>query len=264
MCKFIHKHKLLPSHKSYEEILKEIEFGYRVGKNIQNRPKQMLAKFFSRSVRDTVMRNSKDKKKKQEINPVYCQDDLTSRDLITKAEARPYMKRAHEEGWEPRFQDGQLKVKDNGGQQREVSQNSILKYNKSIKPTDKPESTNQEKNTAEREEDDHGTEVGKEKQSIADREKVVEKQSHKTPRYKKKVNTNTRRTRIRELETSSEDEGRTRPVGRRWNSAVQKNNKEAARKKKTGNKKQCYNSSSSDDDAIHVITEDVATKHKLA
>ena len=75
MGKFIQKHNLMPGYNNLTDILRDIEDGFRIGANRQGRPKQLLVKFYSTRVRNTIMRISKQTDKKKAIDPVYMQDE---------------------------------------------------------------------------------------------------------------------------------------------------------------------------------------------
>ena len=61
-AKFVQKHNLLPKFNNLHDILREIEFGFRVGPKKQGMPKQMLVRFHNTRIRNEVMQNSKESK----------------------------------------------------------------------------------------------------------------------------------------------------------------------------------------------------------
>ena len=66
------------------------------------------------------MKNSKERKKRKQISPVYLQDDMTPKDLSLKDEARSYMKEAHSKGLELRFDEGRLKITGRDNTKKEI------------------------------------------------------------------------------------------------------------------------------------------------
>ena len=98
---------------SVEEILHHkfgvtgnvIENAHRTGKPSKDKPRLMIARFFSRAVRGIVMRSAR---KKHENTPLRLIDDLTKEDLKVKQRVRPYMDVLYEDNKRPSFRNGKL------------------------------------------------------------------------------------------------------------------------------------------------------------
>ena len=98
---------------SIQEVLKEkfglnspvIENAHRVGSNRGGKPRQVIARFFSRAVRRDVMTVAK---KKLEGTGYRFVDDLTNKDLEEKRRLTPLMDELYRDNQRPRFVNGRL------------------------------------------------------------------------------------------------------------------------------------------------------------
>lgn len=129
VAKFVIEKKLLQGYTKVSDVRNEIETAYRVGKQWNNKPKQILCRFYCYEVRDEIMRRAKQSQKAEEIKPVYLQDDLNPKDLELKNEANAFMKKAHTKKKFPRFYKGTVKISENGDK-LEIPRTDILDFNK--------------------------------------------------------------------------------------------------------------------------------------
>ena len=82
-----------------------IENAHRVGKSGGGKPRQLIARFFSRVTRRLVMTSARDAFANTGIRFV---DDLTPKDLEAKCRILPYMEKLNADNKKPRFIDGRL------------------------------------------------------------------------------------------------------------------------------------------------------------
>ena len=82
-----------------------IEFAHRTGKPTKDRPRHIIARFYSRDVRGDVMRAAR---KKLENTPLRLIDDLTREDMAAKQRVRPFMQELYEKNRRPSFRNGRL------------------------------------------------------------------------------------------------------------------------------------------------------------
>jgi hypothetical protein len=131
VAKMIMVHKLWSEERTLKNILDEIEYAQRTGRDLTNRPRQILVRFKKEEIKNLIAINSKIKETARNMSPIYVQDDLTPQDMETKALSREYMKEAHEKGLQPRFIDGIVKIRQKDGKRRTVSKEEIEKFNRS-------------------------------------------------------------------------------------------------------------------------------------
>jgi hypothetical protein len=131
VAKMILIYTLWSEDKSLENILDEIEYAHRTGRDLTNRPRQILVRFKKEEIKNMIAINSKRREIARDMYPIYIQDDLTPQDLETKANSRDYMKEAHERGLQPRFIDGNVKIRQKNGKRRIVSKEEVEKFNNS-------------------------------------------------------------------------------------------------------------------------------------
>ncbi|CAB4015749.1 Hypothetical predicted protein, partial [Paramuricea clavata] len=74
----------------------QIEIAHRTGRKISNRPRHIILKFFSRPLKNEVLRLAK--WNKSILNGIYFLDDLTKEDFDLKQRVRPLMAAAYKEG----------------------------------------------------------------------------------------------------------------------------------------------------------------------
>ena len=82
-----------------------IENAHRVGKSGGGKPRQLIARFFSRVTRRLVMTSARDALANTGIRFV---DDLTPKDLEAKRRILPYMEKLYADNKKPRFINGRL------------------------------------------------------------------------------------------------------------------------------------------------------------
>ena len=82
-----------------------IENAHRVGKSSGGKPRQLIARFFSRVTRRLVMTSARDTLANTGIRFV---DDLTPKDLEAKRRILPYMEKLYADNKKPRFINGRL------------------------------------------------------------------------------------------------------------------------------------------------------------
>ena len=83
----------------------EIEYAHRTGKPTKDRPRHIIARFYSRDVRGDVMRAAR---KKLENTPLRLIDDLTREDMAVKQRVRPFMEELYGKNRRPSFRNGRL------------------------------------------------------------------------------------------------------------------------------------------------------------
>ena len=66
----------------------KIQYVHRTGKPTKDRPRHIIARFYSRDVRGDVMRAAR---KKLENTPLRLIDDLRGEDMAAKLRVRPFM-----------------------------------------------------------------------------------------------------------------------------------------------------------------------------
>ena len=79
---------------------------HRTGRKISNRPRHIILKFFSRPLKNEVLRSAK--RNKSILSGIYFLDDLTKEDFDLKQRARPLMAAAYKEGSKVAFRAGRL------------------------------------------------------------------------------------------------------------------------------------------------------------
>ena len=98
---------------SVRQILKDkfdieapvIENAHRVGISRGDKPRQMIARFYSRAIRRDVMISSRERLRNTRLRFV---DDLTQKDLEEKRRIKPLMDKLYSENKRPRFINGRL------------------------------------------------------------------------------------------------------------------------------------------------------------
>jgi len=141
-CKFVLNNALMKEAKNIEDIRSKVDQCFRIGPKKPGRPRQMLVKMLTVKDRDEIMILARSKGISKKIKPVFFQDDLTPEDWKTRNEALGYMEVCHNEGKEPRFFDGILKIKGPDGEKVIVEKEIIRKFNKKQakkKPEEKKE-----------------------------------------------------------------------------------------------------------------------------
>ena len=115
-------HKLLKDNLEIGDDV--IENAHRTGDRHKQdkRPRQIIARFYSRPVRNQVIRSAR---KADPSPPFVVLDDLTETDLSEKRRVLPLMTKLFEDGKRPRFHAGRLYV--NGDPISELSVNMQLK-----------------------------------------------------------------------------------------------------------------------------------------
>ena len=82
-----------------------IENAHRVGKARDGKPRQVIARFHSRTIRRDVITGARDKLKNTNYR---ITDDLTAKDLEEKRRLIPVMNKLYQEKQRPRFTNGRL------------------------------------------------------------------------------------------------------------------------------------------------------------
>ena len=82
-----------------------IETAHRTGKHEEGRPRQIIARFYSRPVRYSVMRKARDA---LDGTGLRLTDDLCAADLTEKKRLKPLMDKLYAEGKRPAFRNGLL------------------------------------------------------------------------------------------------------------------------------------------------------------
>ena len=98
---------------SVENILKDyfnvsghvIENAHRTGKRIGGKPRHIIARFYSRATRRSVMAVAREKLAETDVR---ITDDLTPRDLEAKKRVIPFMNKLYSDKQKPRFANGRL------------------------------------------------------------------------------------------------------------------------------------------------------------
>lgn len=93
---------------SFEEIRETIEVAHRTGKTVNQKPRQIIAKFYSREIRNEVIKDTK--AAKNEASKRFIYEDLTKPDFELRKRALPLMKAAYEGGKKCRFKNGNLYI----------------------------------------------------------------------------------------------------------------------------------------------------------
>lgn len=96
--------ELVPT-QEVSEVRDEMEIAHPLGKPIDGKV-NIIAKFYSRPYRESVVRRAKAKKDFDDVGKVT--EDLTKADMDRKRRAFPQMQRAFEQGQRVRFQKGKL------------------------------------------------------------------------------------------------------------------------------------------------------------
>ncbi|CAB4029491.1 Hypothetical predicted protein, partial [Paramuricea clavata] len=92
-----HVVNILTKLKYFEDFCRnQIEIAHRTGRKISNRPRDIILKFFSRPLKNEVLRLAK--RNKSILNGIYFLDDLTKEDFDLKQRARPMMAAAYKKG----------------------------------------------------------------------------------------------------------------------------------------------------------------------
>ena len=97
-----------------------IENAHRTGKPTPDRPRHIIARFYSRAVRASVMRSAR---VKLATTPFRFIDDLSQDDLREKQRVRPYMDELYRQHKKPSFRNGKLYSEG-----REVTPREIAAY----------------------------------------------------------------------------------------------------------------------------------------
>ena len=82
-----------------------IENAHRIGKTQQDKPRHIIARFYSRVTRSTVMRTTRTNLRD---SPLRFVDDLTKEDLLEKQRVRPLMDELFKTNRRPSFRNGKL------------------------------------------------------------------------------------------------------------------------------------------------------------
>ena len=82
-----------------------IENAHRIGKAQQDKPRHIIARFYSRVTRSTVMRTTRTNLRD---SPLRYVDDLTKEDLLEKQRVRPLMDELFKTSRRPSFRNGKL------------------------------------------------------------------------------------------------------------------------------------------------------------
>ena len=95
--------------KTEEQIAAEFEIAHRLGKRDQSqqgdRPRQIIAKLYSRPFRNALLRAAKGK---GDDGKTDIFEDLCKEDNKLKQNAVPHMKKAYEDGKKARFRHGKF------------------------------------------------------------------------------------------------------------------------------------------------------------
>ena len=94
-----------------------IENAHRTGPPRTDRPRQIIARFYSRFTRRTVMRSAREKLQNTNIRFV---DDLTQKDLEEKIRLKPLMTELYNQNKKPRFIQGRLFANNRAVTQEEI------------------------------------------------------------------------------------------------------------------------------------------------
>ena len=87
-----------------------IEYAHRTGKPTKDRPRHIIARFYSRDVRGNVMRAARTK---LEHTPLRLIDDLTRDDMAAKQRVRPFMEELYGKKQAPVFQKWETTLGEN-------------------------------------------------------------------------------------------------------------------------------------------------------
>ena len=82
-----------------------IEYAHRSGKAQQDKPRHIIAHFYSRVTRSTAMRTTRTNLRD---SPLRFVDDLTKEDLLEKQRVRPLMDELFKTNRRPSFRNGKL------------------------------------------------------------------------------------------------------------------------------------------------------------
>ena len=111
IAKMVHKYRLLPGYTNIREIANEIEHAYRIGPS-SDRGRPIVATFYARPVRNTIMGTSKKPYNVNIMKPVYFTDDLSKPDLKKKRDCGQLIQRVWEKGSYAKFWDGKLFIRN--------------------------------------------------------------------------------------------------------------------------------------------------------
>lgn len=125
VAELILRHNLLPGYDDKFGVQSEMELCYRIGPKKQGTTRPILVRFFSREVRNTVMRRGKRYPGKERLKPTWLSDDLSPTDQASKQEANSFMDKIHNTGMYVRFEDGHVKV-----ERKKIDKKKVQQFNK--------------------------------------------------------------------------------------------------------------------------------------